>query len=144
MVVGTLLWVLQAASSPIRRQLLGAMGDLSDPMGDNPDSSPNSGYWHAQTPLPSNCFLPGQESELGLFVAGLRVRTSGFRSRFGPRSAGPPALCCTGRLLGRSPSTTEALSCLAWARGPPVTTRATACTSNAGFFLRRKMLPWFN
>ena len=41
----------KAASSPIRRQLLGAMGDLSDPMGDNPDNSPNSGYWHAKTPF---------------------------------------------------------------------------------------------
>ena len=36
---------LIARSSPIRRQLLGAMGDLSDPLGTDPKGSPSSQYW---------------------------------------------------------------------------------------------------
>ncbi|MAP39521.1 MAG: hypothetical protein CL879_07890 [Dehalococcoidia bacterium] len=32
-------------SDPVRRQLLGAMGDLSDPLGNSPDVSPDSQYW---------------------------------------------------------------------------------------------------
>ena len=36
---------LIANSSPIRRQLLGAMGDLSDPLGKEPQKSPSSQYW---------------------------------------------------------------------------------------------------
>ena len=32
-------------SKPIRRQLLGAMGDLSDPLGKEPQKSPSSQYW---------------------------------------------------------------------------------------------------
>ncbi len=36
---------LLARSSPIRRQLLGAMGDLSHPLGKDPVSSPSSQYW---------------------------------------------------------------------------------------------------
>ena len=36
---------LIARSSPIRRQLLGAMGDLSDPLGKDPAGSPSSQYW---------------------------------------------------------------------------------------------------
>ena len=34
-----------SASTPIRRQLMGAMGDLSDPLGKNPIHSPSSQYW---------------------------------------------------------------------------------------------------
>ena len=36
---------LIARSSPIRRRLLGAMGDLSDPLGKDPQGSPSSQYW---------------------------------------------------------------------------------------------------
>jgi ectoine hydroxylase-related dioxygenase (phytanoyl-CoA dioxygenase family) len=36
---------LIASSNPIRRQLLGAMGDLSDPLGKEPKNSPSSQYW---------------------------------------------------------------------------------------------------
>ena len=32
-------------SDPVRRQLLGAMGDLSDPLGNSPDAAPDSQYW---------------------------------------------------------------------------------------------------
>ena len=32
-------------SDPVRRQLLGAMGDLSNPLGSAPDMSPDSQYW---------------------------------------------------------------------------------------------------
>ena len=36
---------LIARSSPVRRQLLGAMGNLSHPLGSDPVNSPNSQYW---------------------------------------------------------------------------------------------------
>ena len=36
---------LVAASSPIRRQLLGAMGDGSDTLGADPKNSPQSQHW---------------------------------------------------------------------------------------------------
>jgi hypothetical protein len=36
---------LVARSSPIRRQLLGAMGDASHPLGPNPVESPNNQHW---------------------------------------------------------------------------------------------------
>ena len=36
---------LVARSSPVRRQLLGEMGDLSNPLGSNPKFGPNSQYW---------------------------------------------------------------------------------------------------
>ena len=36
---------LIARSSPVRRQLLGAMGDLSHPLGSDPVNNPNSQYW---------------------------------------------------------------------------------------------------
>jgi ectoine hydroxylase-related dioxygenase (phytanoyl-CoA dioxygenase family) len=40
---------LIARSSPIRRQLLGAMGDGSDPLGKDPMGSPSSQYWFTDT-----------------------------------------------------------------------------------------------
>ena len=36
---------LIARSSPVRRQLLGAMGNLSHPLGSDPVNNPNSQYW---------------------------------------------------------------------------------------------------
>ena len=36
---------LIARSTPIRRQLLGAMGNLSHPLGNDPEGSPSSQYW---------------------------------------------------------------------------------------------------
>ena len=36
-----------ARSSPVRRQLLGAMGNLSHPLGSDPANSPNCQYWFA-------------------------------------------------------------------------------------------------
>lgn len=39
---------LLARSNPIRRQLLGAMGDLSDPMGSDPRNNPECQYWFTQ------------------------------------------------------------------------------------------------
>ena len=36
---------LIARSSPVRRQLLGAMGDLSNPLGRDPVGNPSSQYW---------------------------------------------------------------------------------------------------
>ena len=36
---------LIARSSPVRRQLLGGLGDLSDPLGKDPASNPSSHYW---------------------------------------------------------------------------------------------------
>lgn len=36
---------LIARSSPVRRQLLGAMGNLTDPLGKDPVNNPNSQYW---------------------------------------------------------------------------------------------------
>jgi ectoine hydroxylase-related dioxygenase (phytanoyl-CoA dioxygenase family) len=36
---------LIARSSPVRRQLLGGLGDLSDPLGKDPANSPSSQYW---------------------------------------------------------------------------------------------------
>ena len=36
---------LLAESSPIRRQLLGGMGDNSHPLGSNPEAGPISQFW---------------------------------------------------------------------------------------------------
>ena len=36
---------LLAHSSPIRRQLLGGMGDNSHPLGSNPEAGPISQFW---------------------------------------------------------------------------------------------------
>ena len=36
---------LLADSSPIRRQLLGGMGDNSHPLGSNPEAGPISQFW---------------------------------------------------------------------------------------------------
>ncbi len=38
---------LVARSNPVRRQLLGAMGNLSHPLGSDPENSPDSQYWFA-------------------------------------------------------------------------------------------------
>jgi len=38
---------LIARSSPIRRQLLGVMGNLSHPLGPDPANFPDSQYWFA-------------------------------------------------------------------------------------------------
>ena len=38
---------LVARSNPIRRQLLGAMGNLSHPLGPDPENHPDSQYWFA-------------------------------------------------------------------------------------------------